>query len=241
MDINGSIGYIADDTFCTYGYSSYNPYTYRCFKVLSVKDNYKYSTVNGILARNETGMPLWAPDDAIFTEGPYVYMYGQDRQSVMLWYVKSDELKKTAILVLPDATESGLPIRWISAQTMEVLSTCPASDMAQAVAKQQAKVNDAQAKLDRWITGGKKTEKEIQKQRDTVEKEQGKLDELLAQQAIVEAAPYEVYLGRYVEAVSDFSGFELDIDVLYVPEGLTHMGEGLNQWTGVINIYGSVD
>jgi len=50
------------------------------------------------------------------------------------------------------------------------------------IEKQQGKVDSAQTQLDRWIAGGKKSEAEIQKQRDKVAKEQGKLDELLAQQ-----------------------------------------------------------
>ena len=55
--------------------------------------------------------------------------------------------------------------------------------MGEDIAKQQSKVDSAQSQLDRWIAGGKKTEAEIQKQKDKVAKEQAKLDELMAQQA----------------------------------------------------------
>ncbi len=51
-----------------------------------------------------------------------------------------------------------------------------------AIDKQQSNVNSAQKQLERWIEGGKKSESDIQKQRDKVDKEQAKLDELLNQQ-----------------------------------------------------------
>ena len=57
------------------------------------------------------------------------------------------------------------------------------ASIAADIEKQQSKVDSAQSQLDRWIAGGKKTEEEIQKQRDKVAKEQGKLEDLLAQQA----------------------------------------------------------
>lgn len=50
------------------------------------------------------------------------------------------------------------------------------------IEKQQSKVDSAQKQLQRWIDGGKKSEEQIQKQRDKVAKEQAELDELLAQQ-----------------------------------------------------------
>ena len=48
------------------------------------------------------------------------------------------------------------------------------------IAKMESRVEDAQAKLDRYISGGK-DEATVQKQRDQVAKQQTKLDELLAQ------------------------------------------------------------
>ncbi len=51
------------------------------------------------------------------------------------------------------------------------------------IEKQQSKVESAEKQLQRWIDGGKKSEEQIQKQRDKVQKEQAELDELLAQQA----------------------------------------------------------
>ena len=51
------------------------------------------------------------------------------------------------------------------------------------IAKAQERVKSASDQLQRWIDGGTKTEEQIQKQRDKVDKEQGKLDALLEQQA----------------------------------------------------------
>ena len=50
------------------------------------------------------------------------------------------------------------------------------------IQKQQEKVDSAATQLQRWIDGGKKSEKDIEKQRAKVQKEQDKLDALLAQQ-----------------------------------------------------------
>ena len=58
-----------------------------------------------------------------------------------------------------------------------------AASIATDIEKQQGKVDSAASQLQRWIDGGKKSEADIQKQRDKVQKEQDKLDELLAQQA----------------------------------------------------------
>lgn len=57
-----------------------------------------------------------------------------------------------------------------------------AQNMSEDITKQQDKWNSAQTQLDRWIEGGKKTDEQIQKQRDKVAKEKSKLDELLAKQ-----------------------------------------------------------
>ena len=48
--------------------------------------------------------------------------------------------------------------------------------MAADIEKQQGKVESAETQLQRWIDGGKKSEAEIQKQRDKVQKEKDKLD-----------------------------------------------------------------
>lgn len=50
------------------------------------------------------------------------------------------------------------------------------------IEKQQEKVDSAEKQLQRWIDGGKKSEEDIQKQRDKVQKEKDKLDALIAQQ-----------------------------------------------------------
>ena len=57
------------------------------------------------------------------------------------------------------------------------------ASMAADIEKQQGKVDSAQTQLQRWIDGGKKSEEDIQKQRDKVAKEQAKLDALIEQQA----------------------------------------------------------
>ena len=51
------------------------------------------------------------------------------------------------------------------------------------IEKQQGKVDSAETQLQRWIDGGKKSEKDIQKQRDKVQKEKDKLQALLDEQA----------------------------------------------------------
>ena len=56
------------------------------------------------------------------------------------------------------------------------------------IEKQQGKVDSAQTQLQRWIDGGKKSEADIEKQRKKVQKEQDKLDALLAQQAEASSA-----------------------------------------------------
>ena len=58
-----------------------------------------------------------------------------------------------------------------------------AASLSGDIEKQQGKVDSAQTQLQRWIDGGKKSEADIQKQRDKVQKEQEKLDVLIAQQA----------------------------------------------------------
>ena len=57
-----------------------------------------------------------------------------------------------------------------------------AGSMQADIDKQTSRVSDAQAKLDRYISGGKKQE-DIDKQKAQVQKQQDKLDELLAEQA----------------------------------------------------------
>ena len=51
------------------------------------------------------------------------------------------------------------------------------------IEKQQGKVDSAETQLKRWIDGGKKSEADIQKQKDKVQKEKDKLQALLDQQA----------------------------------------------------------
>ena len=51
------------------------------------------------------------------------------------------------------------------------------------IEKQQGKVDSAETQLKRWIDGGKKSEADIQKQKDKVQKEKDKLQALMDQQA----------------------------------------------------------
>ena len=57
------------------------------------------------------------------------------------------------------------------------------ASIAADIEKQQGKVDSAETQLKRWIDGGKKSEADIQKQRDKVQKEKDKLQALLDQQA----------------------------------------------------------
>ncbi len=57
-----------------------------------------------------------------------------------------------------------------------------AGALSEDITKQQEKVDSAEKQLQRWIDGGKKSEEDIQKQRDKVQKEKDKLDALLAKQ-----------------------------------------------------------
>jgi len=84
-----------------------------------------------------------------------------------------------------------------------------AASMGEDIAKQQEKVDSAQKQLDRWISGGKKSEEDIQKQRDKVAKEQSKLDDLMAKQA---AASGEAGAGLTYSFVPAKLPAELEID-----------------------------
>lgn len=57
------------------------------------------------------------------------------------------------------------------------------ASMSADIEKQQGKVDSAETQLQRWIDGGKKSEADIQKQRDKVQKEKDKLNALLEAQA----------------------------------------------------------
>ncbi len=88
-----------------------------------------------------------------------------------------------------------------------------AGEMLADIEKQQGKVDTAQAKLQRWIDEGKKSEADIEKQRGQVAKEQGKLDELLAKQAAMSSSEagglsYSLLPGKLPEDI------KLDITVV---------------------------
>ena len=57
-----------------------------------------------------------------------------------------------------------------------------AGALTEDIEKQQGKVDSAATQLQRWIDGGKKSEADIEKQKAKVQKEQDKLDALIAQQ-----------------------------------------------------------
>ena len=57
------------------------------------------------------------------------------------------------------------------------------ASLGEDIKKQEGKVESAETQLQRWIDGGKKSEADIQKQRDKVQKEKDKLQALLDQQA----------------------------------------------------------
>ena len=88
-----------------------------------------------------------------------------------------------------------------------------AASMAADIEKQQGKVDSAATQLQRWIDGGKKTEEEIQKQRDKVTKEQEKLDALIAEQ---NAASSDVNSGLRYALLPGQLPAELEIDMQVV-------------------------
>ena len=87
------------------------------------------------------------------------------------------------------------------------------NSLAADIEKQQGKVDSAATQLQRWIDGGKKTEAEIQKQRDKVQKEQDKLDALIAEQA---AATGEGMSGLSYAFLPGMLPKELEIDMMVV-------------------------
>ena len=93
------------------------------------------------------------------------------------------------------------------------------ASMAADIEKQQGKVDSAATQLQRWIDGGKKSEADIQKQRDKVQKEQDKLDELLAQQA---AASSQSGSGLSYSLLPGKLPAELEIDMQVVNQYKTY-------------------
>ena len=81
------------------------------------------------------------------------------------------------------------------------------------IEKQQGKVDSAETQLQRWIDGGKKSEADIQKQRDKVQKEKDKLQALLDQQA---AATDESASGLNYSLLPGELPAELQIDMSVV-------------------------
>ncbi len=81
--------------------------------------------------------------------------------------------------------------------------------ITEAVTKQQNTLESAQKQLDRWIAGGKKSEADIQKQRDKVAKEQEKLDALNAE---LEAASQQAGEGLGYALLPNELPAELEID-----------------------------
>ena len=81
------------------------------------------------------------------------------------------------------------------------------------IEKQQGKVDSAETQLKRWIDGGKKSEADIQKQKDKVQKEKDKLQALLDQQA---AATGESQNGLSYALLPGQLPSELEIDMTVV-------------------------
>ena len=87
------------------------------------------------------------------------------------------------------------------------------ASMAADIEKQQGKVDSAETQLQRWIDGGKKSEADIQKQRDKVQKEKDKLQALLDQQA---AASSEDASGLSYALLPGKLPAELEVDMSVV-------------------------
>ena len=81
------------------------------------------------------------------------------------------------------------------------------------IEKQQGKVDSAETQLKRWIDGGKKSEADIQKQKDKVQKEKDKLQALMDQQA---AATGESQNGLSYALLPGKLPSELEIDMTVV-------------------------
>ena len=87
------------------------------------------------------------------------------------------------------------------------------NSLAADIEKQQGKVTSAETQLQRWIDGGKKSESDIQKQKDKVQKEQDKLQALLDQQA---AATGESASGLKYAFLPGKLPAELEVDMTVV-------------------------
>ncbi len=96
------------------------------------------------------------------------------------------------------------------------------------IVKQQEKVESADKQLQRWIEGGKKTEEQIEKQRAKVQKEQDKLDALIAEQEAAasqsaEGLGYSLLPGKLpaeleidMEVVNQYKLYDWNFDVYYI-------------------------
>jgi len=100
--------------------------------------------VNGVLERADNGMPLWAPSDFLFQEGPFVYLMNGRRDAVVLWDYR--DVIQESVVTIPDTTESGLPVRWIASQALNNLMPY---DYQAAIEKQEDKLKSEQDRLDR--------------------------------------------------------------------------------------------
>ena len=88
-----------------------------------------------------------------------------------------------------------------------------AASLTADIEKQQGKVDSAETQLQRWIDGGKKSEADIQKQRDKVQKEKDKLQALVDQQ---EAASSESASGLSYALLPGKLPSDLQIDMTVV-------------------------
>ena len=88
-----------------------------------------------------------------------------------------------------------------------------AASLSGDIEKQQGKVESAETQLQRWIDGGKKSEADIQKQRDKVQKEKDKLQALVDQQ---EAASGEGASGLSYALLPGKLPSDLQIDMTVV-------------------------
>ena len=87
------------------------------------------------------------------------------------------------------------------------------ASLSEDIKKQEGKVDSAETQLKRWIDGGKKSEADIQKQRDKVQKEKDKLQALLDQQA---AASDENASGLSYALLPGKLPAELEVDMTVV-------------------------
>ncbi len=224
VTVNGTVGFIPADSF----YPSENSFQKCAYKNISLISNEYYTFEDGVLEDSFTGMPMWASEEHIFYEEPYYYMFNRAHDAVSLIDYRGKNTESE--YYLPDTTKDGYPVRWISGPALIAMNPY---DFTNDLNKLYDKLSSAQDQLDRWIAGGKKTEEQINKQKEKIDQLQAEYDAMY-EESLKTRYRNTLYLGQNVEAVSDFDSELLDFDMLYVPVTLKHYGKGLLESTQAV-------